>query len=253
MEQKPKPSLNLNLAPPKAPSVNLPQPTATTPNANARPAFNMAAPTISPIDQLVNTAKAIDPVVAADMWFKSKVESCLAMNPNQWISWAEGALQDIQAVTTDQADLIRRYNMIDASKWIDGALAASNKKRGFFDRLTDRETPGYYEAVLNKASGDLRRLHQDLSNIAQQLPTVVMRLRTDILIIQVVSGASSDQMAQNVGTNRMKTLLAGSQTVAMVQSSIDSTLNTISKQIQDIDNLQMNVIPAWKLVEAQQR
>lgn len=250
-----KPPLKLNLAPPKAPAVNLPPP-APTQQPVSRPVFNMPPPTpkpISKLDQLVDAAKTLNQPIASDMWFKSKLDSCLSMPPNQWISWAEGALQDIQAITTDQADLIRRYNMIDASKWIDGALNASNKKRGFLDRLTNQETPGYYEAVLNKAKVQLHSVHQDLSNIANQLPVVFDRIQTDILIIQVVSGSVTDQVHQNVGTNRMKTLLAASQTLSMVQSSVDTTLNTISKQIQDIDNLQMNVIPAWKLVAAQQK
>lgn len=216
--------------------------------------FTMAGQTkISDLDAMVNAAKAIDPIVAMDNMFIPRLRLCAGLKPLDWMNWANDRLEILRTAASAQVNVNLAVNALDVAKWCDDAREQAQKKPGFLDMFQAKVDPEFYDAQLNRIRGELRSLADVVNKAVEDLRPKMQQLMVDNVVFQVVSKMHTDPGATQIAHGRLTTILSGLQMGALAEQSLLTTLSTIATNIQTIDTVQQNVIPAWRIASAAQK
>lgn len=239
----------LNLAPPAPPkaaaplSMSLPAPKPLPPPPPPKPK--------SRADYLLEEAIKIDAHIASDMWFKARIEKLIALDPSDWMNWGESSLKFVREFSDKVGSISHRVNILNTTQWITDTLqnASKPKASGIMAMFSNELSPAEYEAQLTRIRGELDLARANLTILNKDMLPIAKKLRTDVLVLQVASMDQSafSSLAQTVVDGRLRSLIAGQQTMLIVENSASNLLNQVVKFMQEIDQLMSVTIPAWKL------
>lgn len=211
---------------------------------------NIGQTVVPDLDLMLEEARQIDPRTAANKTFSARLRACAGSKVLDWMNWSNDRMEALRVASNAQVKISVMFNDLKVAEWCDQAREHASKKPGLLTFLRPNVTPEFYDAQLIRIRSELETIMNKAYEAIEVLKPKMEDLQVDSVIFQVVSKRNTDPMAQQIAHNKLTSILAGIQTGAMAEQALRTTLDMIVQNIQAIDQVRNNVIPAWRLAHS---
>lgn len=196
-------------------------------------------------DDLIDRAKTIDPAVQP-LRLRGRIDTLLHMSMIDVLDWGKRNLDPLQAASSLKAKIASEIARIDVTGWMERTKDASCKLPSLLDRFTAK-SPDYYESMLIKTRSELLVFAKELEKMKGEFFREIADLHLDAISLMVCAEVYPDDQTKTMAQGRARTLLAAHQTAAMLQMTIEQSLDFCASSISQIDSLLSVTIPQWKM------
>ncbi len=196
-------------------------------------------------DDLIERAKTIDPAVQP-LRLRGRIDTLLHMSMTDILDWGKRNLDPLQAASNLKAKIASEIGRIDVTGWMERTKDASCKLPSMLDRFTAK-SPEYYEAMLIKSRSELMTFAKELEKMKAEFFREIADLHLDAISLMVCAEEYPDDQTKTMAQGRARTLLAAHQTAAMLQMTIEQSLEFCANSISQIDSMLSVTIPQWKM------
>lgn len=218
--------------------------TPKSPAATPPPSVGRRAVQSSPVDGYIEKALELAPEVERHR-LKGRCQTVLNMKVQDVISWGQRNLEPLQRASTIQAEIAQDFGRIDAVKWLQETVEASQRKPSMLD-VFKAKTPDFYEQKMVLVRREVELLLQKATKLREEYLPEVTDLHLDL--VSLIACKDRFQGSEHdIVQNRIRTLTASHQTGLMLVQVLENAIGQCATFIQEIDSLLSFTIPQMKL------